>query len=269
MIASTANAKIKQLVQWQTKAKERRRDGVFVAEGMKMFLEAPERLIRESYLSEELEDRLRRAENERDSLVYEKLKRTGYETVTGDVMRRAADTQTPQGILSVVEQPAYGLEELLEADGLYLILENLQDPGNLGTIFRTGEGAGVNGIIMTRETVDLFNPKTIRSTMGSVFRVPFVYVETLSPVLDRMKKLGIATYAAHLRGTDFYDAFSYRKGTAFMIGNEGNGLTKEAAGGAEHYLKIPMEGELESLNAAVSAAILMYEAHRQRAAGKP
>lgn len=264
MITSTANAKIKQLVQWQTKAKERRRDGVFVAEGTKMFLEAPDALIREIYVTEELIARLKQGKMEKEQLLSNKLERSGYETVTEEVMKKAADTQTPQGILSVLDQPRYEAEDILSPDGLYLILENLQDPGNLGTMFRTGEGAGVIGVIMTRETVDLFNPKTIRSTMGSVFRVPFIYVETLSPIMEKMREKGIVTYAAHLKGTVSYDAFDYRKGTAFLIGNEGNGLTKETADAADFYLRIPMEGKLESLNAAVSAAILMYEAHRQR-----
>ena len=264
MITSTANAKIKQLVQWQTKAKERRRDGVFVAEGTKMFLEAPDALIREIYVTEELIDRLKQGKTEKEQLLLNKLERSGCETVTEEVMKKAADTQTPQGILSVLDQPHYEAEDILSSDGLYLILENLQDPGNLGTMFRTGEGAGVSGVIMTRETVDLFNPKTIRSTMGSVFRVPFIYVETLSPIMEKMRENGIVTYAAHLKGTASYDAFDYRKGTAFLIGNEGNGLTKETADAADSYLRIPMEGKLESLNAAVSAAILMYEAHRQR-----
>ncbi len=264
MITSTANAKIKQLVQWQTKAKERRRDGVFVAEGTKMFLEAPDALIREIYVTEELIARLKQGKMEKEQLLSNKLERSGYETVTEEVMKKAADTQTPQGILSVLGQPRYEAEGILSPDGLYLILENLQDPGNLGTMFRTGEGAGVSGVIMTRETVDLFNPKTIRSTMGSVFRVPFIYVETLSPIMEKMREKGIVTYAAHLKGTASYDAFDYRKGTAFLIGNEGNGLTKETADAADFYLRIPMEGKLESLNAAVSAAILMYEAHRQR-----
>ncbi len=264
MITSTANAKIKQLVQWQTKAKERRRDGVFVAEGTKMFFEAPDALIREIYVTEELIARLKQGKMEKEQLLSNKLERSGYETVTEEVMKKAADTQTPQGILSVLDQPRYEAEGILSPDGLYLILENLQDPGNLGTMFRTGEGAGVSGVIMTRETVDLFNPKTIRSTMGSVFRVPFIYVETLSPIMEKMREKGIVTYAAHLKGTASYDAFDYRKGTAFLIGNEGNGLTKETADAADFYLRIPMEGKLESLNAAVSAAILMYEAHRQR-----
>lgn len=93
----------------------------------------------------------------------------------------------PQGILTVLEQPVYDLTQLLEQpDPLFLMLENLQDPGNLGTMIRTGEGAGITGVIMNNQTVDIFNPKTIRATMGSIFRVPFVYVPDLALVLEQM-----------------------------------------------------------------------------------
>ena len=145
-----------------------------------------------------------------------------------------------------------------------MILENLQDTGNLGTLIRTGEGAGITGVIMNQQTVDIFNPKTIRATMGSIFRVPFVYVPELSTVLTQMHERGIHTYAAHLKGQKYYDSFSFREPTAFLIGNEGNGLTKEISDQAGQYLKIPMEGKVESLNASSAAALLMYEVHRQR-----
>ena len=265
MIASTANPRIKQLVLWQTKAKERRKDGVFVAEGLKMLEEAPEEWIREVYLTEEVLERIKAGKTEREQLLLNKIMHLSYETVTSEVMKKAADTQTPQGVLTVLKQPSYDLEELLQAEkGLFLLLEDIQDPGNLGTMFRTGEGAGITGVIMSKNTVDIFNPKTIRSTMGSVYRVPFIYVETLAEVLEKMKQKGITTYAAHLAGNTYYDSFSFAEGTAFLIGNEGNGLQKETADLADHYLKIPMEGKLESLNAAVAAALLMYETHRQR-----
>ena len=250
MITSSNNAKVKQVVQWQTKAKERRKDHVFLAEGVRMCEEAPVKSVREVYLTEELEH---------------KLQQTGYETVSPEVFAKMADTQTPQGILTVLEQPAYDLTQLLEhPEPLFLILENLQDPGNLGTMIRTGEGAGITGVIMNQQTVDIFNPKTIRATMGSIFRVPFVYVSELSPVLTQMHERGIHTYAAHLKGQKYYDSFSFREPTAFLIGNEGNGLTKEISDQAGQYLKIPMEGKVESLNASIAAALLMYEAHRQR-----
>ena len=261
MITSSANARVKQIVQWQTKAKERRKDKVFLAEGMKMFEEAPENTIVEVYVSQGIEEKIK-ANN---SKIWEKLHKTGYETVSSEVFVKMSDTQTPQGILTVLKQPEYRLEELLkQPDPLFVVLENLQDPGNLGTIIRTGEGAGITGVIMSSQTVDIFNPKTIRATMGSVYRVPFLYVNDLGETLDKMHAHGIHTYAAHLQGETFYDTFSFREPTAFLIGNEGNGLTKEIADRAESYLKIPMEGQVESLNAAVATALLMYEAHRQR-----
>ena len=264
MITSTSNPRIKQLVLWQTKAKERRRDGVFVAEGIKMLEEAPAELIREIYITEEVEARLKEGKTEREQALFNKIRKLTYEVVTGEVMKKAADTQTPQGVLTILDQPKYDLDEIIVPGGLYVVLEDLQDPGNVGTIVRTGEGAGVSGVIMTRETVDLFNPKTIRSTMGSIFRVPFIYVETLSEVFEKFRKNSISTYAAHLKGKEYYDGFSFDKGCAFLIGNEGNGLKKETADMADSYLKIPMEGKVESLNAAVATAILLYEAHRQR-----
>lgn len=260
MITSTANAKVKQIVQWQTKAKERRKDKVFLAEGIKMFEEAPEDSVLEVYLSQDVAEKIKA-----QAALMKKLNSTGYEIVSSEVFSKMSDTQTPQGILTVLKQPEYQLEELLKQQNpLFVVLENLQDPGNLGTIIRTGEGAGITGVIMSNQTVDIFNPKTIRATMGSIYRVPFLYVNDLAETLQRLHQKGVHTYAAHLKGETYYDAFSFREPTAFLIGNEGNGLQKATADMAESYLKIPMEGQVESLNAAVATALLMYEAHRQR-----
>ena len=145
-----------------------------------------------------------------------------------------------------------------------LILESIQDPGNLGTMVRTGEGAGITGIIMNRTTVDLFNPKTIRSTMGSIYRLPYYITDNLEETLAMLQGKGVHLYAAHLKGTTMYDAFDYTKACGFLIGNEGNGLSKEIADCADTYIRIPMEGKVESLNAAISATLLMYECNRQR-----
>lgn len=260
MITSSSNKKVKQIIQWQSKAKERRSADIFLAEGFKMFEEAPEPWIREVYISDGIRDRISAIPG-----MGEKLVRTGCETVSPEVFRKMSDTQSPQGILCVLKRPRYSLEELLSVPApLFLVLENLQDPGNLGTIVRTGEGAGVTGIIMGAGTADIYNPKTIRATMGSVFRVPFVYMENLSQAVGQLRENGVRVYAAHLEGERYYDSFSFREGTAFLIGNEGAGLSSELASQADSYLKIPMEGSVESLNAAITAAILMYETHRQR-----
>lgn len=260
MITSSSNPRIKQVIQWQTKTKERREAGIFLTEGFKMYEEAPVRDIREVFLSESALERCRSEEK-----LSAKLEQTGYEVVSDALFGRMSDTRTPQGILCVVGRPEYRLEQLLEgAAPLLVVLENLQDPGNLGTIVRTGEGAGITGVIMSAGTVDIFNPKVIRATMGSIFRVPFLYVESLRDTIRQLGARGIHTYAAHLAGKEYYDSFSFREGTAFLIGNEGNGLEKETADMADSYLKIPMEGRVESLNAAIATSLLMYEAHRQR-----
>ncbi len=264
MITSSANPRVKQVVQLRTKAKERREAGVFLAEGFKMYEEAPKEWIREVYVSSEV---LEKALENPD--IREKLDRTGYETVAADVFGKMSDTRTPQGILCVIKRPEYKLSRFVEADcPLLLVLEELQDPGNLGTIVRTGEAAGITGIIMSAGTVDIYNPKTIRSTMGSIYRVPFVRVENLPETVDMLRENGIHTYAAHLEGRRYYDSFSFREGAAFLIGNEGGGLSRELSGKADDMLKIPMEGQVESLNAAVAASLLMYEAHRQRSVSR-
>ena len=258
MISSTSNAQVKEIVQLTKKAKLRREQKVFLVEGVRMFSELPAKDIQKTFVSMGfLEDK------ELEGLLKEK--QVPYEMVTDAVFAHMSDTCSPQGILCVVRQPAYGLADLLQGERTHLLLlENIQDPGNLGTMFRVGEGAGVTGIVMNTGCVDLFSPKTIRSTMGSIFRVPFYVAESLEEAVRRCRQEQVAVYAAHLGGETYYDAFDYRKATGFLIGNEGNGLTDGLAALADAYVKIPMEGRVESLNAAMAAGLLMYEVHRQR-----
>ena len=260
MITSFSNPRVKQVVQWQTKAKERKKDNIFLAEGIKMYEEAPEASVKEVYIIEETLQKMLK-----DDFLKHKLQKTGYELVSSEVFQKMSDTQTPQGVLVVLDRPKYDLTSLLQKKNpMFVVLEDIQDPGNLGTIVRTGEGAGVTAVIMTKNTVDIFNPKTIRATMGSIYRVPFLYVDSIEDTIKSLHNSGVKTYAAHLKGETYYDSFSFKEGTAFLIGNEGNGLKKETADLASAYLKIPMEGQVESLNAAIATSLLMYEAHRQR-----
>ena len=256
MITATSNKRIKWLVSLSEKAKERKKEQVFLVEGTKMFEEADEEFVREVYVSESYIEK---------NGISEKLRRIGYEAVSDEVFKKISDTKAPQGILCVMNQYKYTLEDLLKKENPVLVLlEDIQDPGNLGTILRTGEGAGIDGVIMTKDTVDIYNPKTIRATMGSVYRMPFLYVDSLEEVIKVLQKKGIVVYAAHLDGQEYYDSFDFTKGSAFLIGNEGNGLKKETADLADAYLKIPMEGRVESLNAAIATSLLMYETYRQR-----
>lgn len=260
MITSANNAQVKQIMQLNRKSRERKKQDVFLVEGLKMFREAPRERLVKTYVSESFFE---------DAGHGKVLDGIEYELVKDSVFSQMCDTLTPQGILTIVRQYHYSLEQIGNSDRmpLLLVLEDLQDPGNVGTIFRTAEGAGVTGIIMTKNCVDIYNPKTIRSTMGSIYRVPFVCTDSPDEILEWFGENDIVTYAAHLRGENFYDQENYQKGTAFFIGNEGNGLTDELSGRADRWIRIPMEGKLESLNAGVASAILMYEAARQRRAG--
>ena len=257
MITSTSNEKIKHVAALQQKARLRREESLFAIEGSRLFWETPVSLIREVYISE------RFLENA-DAKTKEKLAETGYETVSDQVFAKMSETKAPQGVLAVLAQQKYERESLLGSLPLLLMLENIQDPGNLGTILRTAEGAGVTGVIMSRDCADIYQPKVVRSTMGSLFRVPFYQAEDFPQEIKFLQGRNIKVYAAYLESSEIYDAMDYRGGSAFVIGNEGNGLTKETALAADERIRIPMAGKLESLNAGVSAALLVYEAARQR-----
>ena len=248
MISSTSNAQVKAVAALVKKAKARREQDLFVVEGIRMFREIPAGRLHKAYVSESF---LSQPGNET------LLERCPWEAVKDEVFKAMSDTQTPQGILALVRQYHYRLEDILEQPGraLLMVLETLQDPGNLGTILRAGEGAGVTGVIMNRE---------IRSTMGSIYRVPFFYTDDLKGTVERIKAAGVRLYAAHLKGENNYDKADYTGSTGFMIGNEALGLKDETAALADSYVKIPMAGQVESLNAAVAASVLMFEAARQR-----
>ena len=244
MITSTSNARIKRLVNLKKKRKLRDEESVFLVEGIRMFREVPLDKLKEVYVSESF------YKKEKDT-VKEVLKdsKVRVEELTDTVFAHASDTKTPQGILCVVEQMNHEINELTSAKcPLIMVLDHLQDPG----------------ILMDRECVDVYNPKTIRSTMGSIYRMPFVYVEDLGKGIQDLKDKGITTYAAHLEGTNSYDEEDLTNPCAFLIGNEGNGLRREIADMADCYVKIPMLGQVESLNAAIASSVLMFEAARQR-----
>lgn len=270
MITSRDNPRVKHVKKLNRKAKSRRQEKLFVAEGERIISETPFSLLRELYVcdtyqKQEAVNRAHSRMQEKLGAVMEMAKEKGIlEVVTEDVFAEMSDTEHPQGVLAVIEQPSYQLKDLMTDVPLIMILEDIQDPGNLGTIFRTAEGAGVSGIIMSRGTVDLFSPKVVRSTMGSIYRMPFLVAEDLPEMIRSIKGEGVRLYAAHLEGKKYHDGFAYTGPSGFMIGNEGNGLSRELTDYADDLLRIPMGGQLESLNAAMAAGILMYEANRQR-----
>lgn len=258
MITSTGSAQVKHVIQLQKKAKVRKEFHAFVVEGIKMVAEAPKERIVKAYFSETFE-RINPAVTEGLALDGNQM-----EIVSDSVFDHMCDTKTPQGVLAVIRMCDYSLRDLMKGNAFVIGIENLQDPGNLGTIIRMGEGAGVTGGLISPNTVDIYNPKTIRSTMGSIYRVPFYYADDFCGDVRRMQQSGVKVYAAHLNGESEYTQPDYTGPSAFLIGNEGNGLTAAATAAADTLIRIPMEGQVESLNAAVACTILTYEARRQR-----
>ncbi len=267
MITSTKNEQIKNITSLIKKARERKAQRLFVIEGIRAVAEVPGQLLHAIYYVEGFADSVEGQAFISD--IHAKAPNAPIEEVAKTVFNSMSDTVTPQGVLALVKMQEFTLEDVVGATAgrvpHVMILESLQDPGNMGTIVRTAEGAGATGIIMNNTTVDIYSPKVVRSTMGSIFRVPHIVVKDLSATIEQLKNdYRISVYAAHLKGEKYYDEFDLTSPTAFMIGNEGNGLTDEISNCASSYLKIPMEGKLESLNASVAASLLMYETHRQR-----
>lgn len=252
-ISSLSNQHIKDINRLQTKGSARKKEKLYVIEGIKLYREVPKEDIVNTYVSESF------LEEHKEEI------RGSYIIVKDNIFREISDTVTPQGIVCIVRQKEYNLQTILKKDKRqsFVLLESLQDPGNLGTIMRTAEGAGVTAVIVNKSTVDLFNPKVIRSTMGSIFRVPFLVYDEIGDAIGELQQNGVTVYAAHLHGEKFYDEEEYRGSSAILIGNESKGLSEQTGKKADCLIKIPMEGQLESLNAAVSAAILMYEIKRK------
>lgn len=256
MITSVSNEKVKQIIRLQKKASARREQNCFLVEGRKMLEELPRERLLQAYASGSFA-----AKPENEALCH----LLNAETVSDHVMEAMSDTRAPQGILAVVRRTEVPVDMVWQTPApLLLILERIQDPGNLGTILRTAEGAGITGVILSSDTADIYNPKVIRSTMGSIYRMPFASADDLPALAGRMRAAGIRTFAAHLDGENRYDQEDYRGPSAFLIGNEGAGLSEALSSVCDCRIRIPMAGQVESLNAAVAAAILMYEAGRQR-----
>ena len=259
MITSVSNPAVKETALLQTKTKARRESGLFAVEGLRLVREVPKEDVARAFATEAFA-----SSEEGVSLCM----RLSAELVSEAVMARMSDTKTPQGILAVVRQKKWTVRELLRGAGPLLVLERVQDPGNVGTLLRTAEAAGACGILMDEETADPFQPKVVRGTMGAIFRLPFAVTEDLPGTLRELKEgtcgPAVTLYAAHLEGSREYDRIDYPEKAAFLLGNEGNGLSREITALADVRVRIPMVGPTESLNVSVAGAILLYEHLRQR-----
>ncbi len=173
------------------------------------------------------------------------------------VLAAVCDTKTPQGIAAVVrmkEQSALGKH--------IVVLDGVQDPGNVGTIIRTADAAGLDGVLLSNQCADVFSPKVLRATMGSIFRMNLRTTDDLPGELTKLREKGYSILSSQLDGTPFYERQDVAERFALIIGNEGNGVSEQVQQTATHRVRLPMRGGAESLNAAIAAAIMMYELMR-------
>lgn len=184
-----------------------------------------------------------------------------------DLLDSALATETPQPVAALVETPDWTWSHVLGSQrvpaALILVLAGIQDPGNLGTIIRSAEAFGADGIVCLPGTVNSWNPKAVRASAGSVFRMPLLNV-TEEALLENLHGAGIRLVATTVQGAQAADMMNFAEPVALVIGNEGNGVPLNLAAKADGTVTIPCPGPIESLNAAVAASVLLYEAARQR-----
>ncbi|NLW22668.1 MAG: RNA methyltransferase [Tissierellia bacterium] len=185
--------------------------------------------------------------------------------VPAKLFREISEMGTPQGILAIAKFRVNTMNDINKEDNPFLLLlDGVQDPGNMGTIIRTADAFGIDGVVITKGCVDVYNPKVVRATMGSIFRVPIYHEEDGIKLIKEFKKNKIKTYSTSLKGEKYIQNVDFKEGGLLIIGNESKGVSETLESIADDLIKIPMAGGAESLNVAVASSIIMYEVMRQR-----
>lgn len=261
-ISSGQNQVIKEIKALKEK-KYRDQKGLYFIEGIRFIEEAikEREVISKVLISDKLTDvkggseMLKQLENAHCCNVY---------TIPNKIYMEVTDTENPQGILAVLSKKSVSIESVYDNKNFFVVLDSIQDPGNMGTIIRTADAAGATAVIVSKGCVDVYNPKVLRSTMGSMFHIPICYCEDVIETLQSLKDKGVRLCAAHLSGSKSYFDLDYKDNIGIIVGNEANGISDSVAAISNELVKIPMEGKSESLNASVAAGLLMYEVLRCR-----
>lgn len=256
LITSQSNHMCKQVVSLQLR-KNRRNAGLFVLEGLRSVKDAldagrlPTYFLASEHLyllqgGRELVTRLVSAGVD------------GYQVNQG-LMKKLSETQTPQGLLAVYPQPSYDLTALLaKGKGFWLVLDQIQDPGNLGTLIRSAEAAGVSGVFLTHGSTDPYNAKALRAATGAVLHLPVVELSQEDSDCGFLLQAGVHLVGAALEAGRPYTEVAYQGPLALVIGNEGNGIRPDLLEQVKTRVTIPMRGQLQSLNAAIAGSILLF-----------
>lgn len=262
VITSKENEIVKSIKKLKDK-KYRDEMGLYLIEGIKIIEEA----IEEKAIIDKIVicDECIQSSEISQKLLYE-IAKFDCIYVSKKVFDSLTTVVAPQGILAVVKKNTNNIKIDYNED-IILVLDGLQDPGNLGTILRTADSINLKQIIVSKQTADVYNPKVVRSTMGAIFRVKVIEAENLESTLKEIKKNKFKILATSLGGTDNIYDVEYKK-KAIVIGNEANGVSKETLDLADQKVIIPMLGKTESLNAAVATGVILYEYVRQKIKGE-
>lgn len=261
-INSLTNQQVKLVVSLKQK-KYRDETGLFVVEGVRLAEEA----AASSYRLAACFYTRKAINQERGQALVRRLTaccRTAE--VSEEVYQKMTDTEQPQGIMVLVEKKVPSLSELLAGtpQPLLAVLDSVQDPGNVGTLIRTADAAGCSGVLVSKGCADIFAAKTVRAAMGSLFHLPVLPGVELTQVLPELKQRGIAIMATALTASHICYQVDFKEACAIVFGNEANGITPSVLATADRRIHIPLQGQAESLNVAASAAVILYEALRQR-----
>ena len=255
-IQSKDNKTIKHIISLQQR-KYRQKFGEYTVEGIRAVTDLGKKgflraiLIRESKRSE------------LEPLVQKDFTISSVYVVQDPIFDKIEHSVNGQGILGIAKKCINDLHSFIVEDGLYVALDGVQDPGNLGTIIRTAVAAGAKGIFLLKGTVDPYNEKCVRSTMSALCNIPIFEDITLSEFYDFIKDNSIKTYVTSLDNAKPYHTISYAKRTMVILGNEGNGVSKEIIEMCDQAITIPMYGDIESLNVSIAAALCMYKVREQ------
>ncbi|MBD7913669.1 RNA methyltransferase [Clostridium sp. Sa3CUN1] len=237
--------------------KSRDKEGMFILEGFRLIEEAIKANMEIEYIiiSRDYEEKFKKFFSE--NVAFENK----INVFSNNLFSQVSSTENSQGIIAVTKKKNYKYN--LEEGNFFLVCDKVQDPGNLGTIIRTAHAAGVHGIILTKGTVDIYNDKTIRSTMGSIFYIPIFYDDSNFTIIKNLKEEGFSLVATSLKESkNFFDENLHGK-IILAVGNEGNGISNELFELADKKVKIPMPGGAESLNVSIATSIILFEKVRQ------
>lgn len=254
MISSKDNPTVKLASSLLSSVKARKKEKLFVAEGVRLCCDAA---ISDADIRAFLYTAEAAAKYPEEFELLSGRSARCLEISEG-VFNKISDTATPQGFLCIISNERSQKLEKLKVGRKYAALETIQDPSNLGTILRTAEALGIDGVILSSGCCDIFSPKVVRGSMGAVFRLPFMITDDIVGLIRQSEKNGIKSYASTPRNAKDIRSIDFSDGGIILIGNEGNGLSEDTINACAERVMIKMLGRAESLNAASAAAILMY-----------